>query len=514
METMKTNKNLIELDKNKSESIGKLLIDKINTYLEKDNLNLENLTDEDIENEKVILPSILYKELNAFAKEFENLSEDEINELSDDTRMLLLKLGSIIGPVDSPSSQYLYNNDVSKKPLEKETVVNEVNYKDKDYGIIYPKINNVKNEASFLMELQEGVGLGKLTKIILWNSGIWITIRPPQNEDLINLYTKLTKEIELVAEDTTLYGFSNISSVFYKVAWEYVLDHLVDSSLKVNRKYLANYISILDSDTILLGILSQLFYTGFNTTLLCKNNYKVENGKPKCGFSYDVNLDLTKLLWVDTSKLDVELMTTISKRGANSQTVEEIKAYQSKLQTTDNETVINLNNGKTIKLKLNIASLTESFNSSELFLTELRKSINAGLANATEEDKKNMDELKSKFLNMANRSLFLGIYSHYVNEVSMGDYKTDDKNIILKTLKTLSSNIDDTNNIINKINNFITNSSLTTIAIPDFVCPVCGASQDDKAAFEHLVPLNMVNYFFTLLKLRFMKQLLEKAKTE
>ena len=515
MESLKTSKGFIELNTSSKKPIGKTLLKQLEDYLTKQGLSLEDLSPEDLDKERIVLPSVLYRELQKYISKFENMSEEEINNLPEDTRMLLLKLGDVLSPIDSPSNNYLYVNDVTKKPLENEAVVNEVEYNDKKYGILYPTIKKVKNEASFLMELQEGVGLGKMTKIILWNSGFWITIRPPQNEDLINLYTKLTKEIEYVAEDTTLFGFSNISAVFYKIAWEYVLEHLVDTSLNVNPKYLSKYVSILDMDTVLLGILSQIFYNGFSTSLLCKNNYVLdEDNKPKCNFMYDVTLDLPKLLWVDTSRLDTEMMNIISKRGPKTQDINSVKAYQNKLKPKDNVTVVNLNNGKRLELTLSIPSINESFNTSELFLLEIKKSINKSLASIPEEERENVEELKTKFLTLANKSLFLGIYSHFVEKMKLGEFETDNRATIVEALKTLSSNPKDVNNIIDKIHNFITINSITTIAIPDFICPVCGASQSDEPVFEHLVPVNMVSYFFTLSKLRFMKLLLEKAGTE
>ena len=514
MENLQTNKKLFKVDEKIKEPIGKLLLDYLKQYSDNNNKNINDLTLEELEKEIVLFPSVLNSKLAEYIKNFDNLSPEEVDELPDDVRMLLLKLGDVISAIDNPSSTYLFEKDITKKPLHNESVVNDIKYNDKDYGISYPTIKKVKSDASFLMELQEGVGLGKMTKIILWNSGLWLTIRPPQNEDLINLYTKLTQEIDYISENTTMYGFSNISTVFYKVVWEYVVNHLVDSSLNVNPKYLARYISILDMDTILLGVLSQLFYNGFNTTLLCKNNYELdENGKPKCNYSYKINLDLPKLLWTDTSRLNTEMMSIISKRGPRSQKIEDIKEYQKHLQPNDVKTIITLNNGKELELELGIPNLETSFDNSEIFILEINKFINKSLSSIkTDED---TETIKDNLKGMAVKTLFLGIYSQYVKSMTLGTFKTDKQATILEALKTLSTNATDVNNIINKINNFITNASITTIAIPDFVCPVCGASQaTNETAFEDLVPVNMVNYFFTLSKLRFMKQLLEKAETK
>ena len=514
METMNKNKIYPNIDINTKQSIGKLLLDYLKKYADKNNMNVNNISIEDLKNEIILFPSILNSELVDYVKNFENLPQKELDDLSDDTKMLLLKLGEIISAVDLQSSAYLYEKDVTKKQLENPDVVNDIKYNDKQYGIVHPVVKNIKNDASFLMELQEGVGLGKMTKIILWNSGLWLTIRPPQNEDLINLYTKLTQEVEYIAENTTMYGFSNISSVFYKVIWEYVLSHLIDTSLNINPKYLIKYISILDMDTILLGVLSQLFYSGFNTTLLCKNNYELDKDKnPKCNFSYNVSLDLPKLLWVDTSRVTTEMMSIISKRGPRSQSVNEIKEYQDKIKPTDTRTLIKLNNGKTLELDLGIPNLEDSFDTSEVFMVEIKKFINKSLASMKEDSEdKDIDNLKS----IAVKTLFLAIYSHYVKSMKLGEFQTDKRPTILEALKTLSNNPSDINTIINKINNFITTTSISTIAIPEFICPVCGASQGEEvgAIFEHLVPVNMVNYFFTLSKLRFMKQLLDKVETK
>ena len=516
MEKMDKNKVYLNIDSSTKKPIGELLLNYLKDFADKNNTNINDISIEDLKKEIILFPSVLNSELTEYIKNFENLPQQELDELSDDTRMLLLKLGEIISAIDLQSSAYIYEKDITKKQIDNPDVVNDIKYDNKNYGITYPTVKKIRNDASFLMELQEGVGLGKMTKIILWNSGLWLTIRPPQNEDLINLYTRLTQEIEYIAENTTMYGFSNISSVFYKVIWEYVITHLIDSSLNVNPKYLIKYISILDMDTILLGVLSQLFYSGFNTTLLCKNNYNLDRDKnPKCNFSYDVSLDLPKLLWVDTNRINTEMMAIISKRGPKTQTINDIKEYQNILKPTDTKTLVNLNNGKTLELELGIPNLEDSFNTSEIFMVEIKKFINKSLASMTDKDQneeKNIDNLKS----IAVKTLFLGIYSHYVKSMKLGEFQTDKRATILEALKTLSSNPTDINAIINKISNFITTTSITTIAIPEFICPVCGASQGEKegTTFEHLVPVNMVNYFFTLSKLRFMKQLLDKVETK
>ena len=516
MEKINKNKVYPKIDPDTKKGVGKLLIDYLKEYADKNNMDINDISPEDLKNEIILFPSVLNSELIDYIKNFEKLPQEELDNLSDDTRMLLLKLGEIISAIDLQSSAYLYEKDITKKQTDNPDVANDIKYNDKQYGIIHPNVKNIKNDATFLMELQEGVGLGKMTKIILWNSGLWITIRPPQNEDLINLYTKLTQEVEYIAENTTMYGFSNISVVFYKVIWEYVLSHLIDTSLNVNPKYLIKHISILDMDTILLGVLSQLFYSGFNTTLLCKNNYVLDKDKnPKCNFSYNVSLDLPKLLWVDTSRVTTEMMSIISKRGPKSQSINEIKEYQDTIKPTDTKTLINLNNGKTLELELGIPNLEDSFNTSEIFMVEIKKFINKNLANMTS-DGKDKDKDISNLKSVAVKTLFLGIYSHYVKSMKLGEFETDKRATILEALKTLSSNPTDINAIINKISNFITTTSISTIAIPEFICPDCGASQGEEegTTFEHLVPVNMVNYFFTLSKLRFMKQLLDKVETK
>jgi len=355
-----------------------------------------------------------------------------------------------------------------------------------------------------------------MTKILLWNSGIWITIRPPQNEDIIKLYTKLVSEIEIMAETTSLYGLSNINGIFYRVIWDYLLKHLIDSSLNVPPKHLANYISVLDLDTILIGILSQIFYNGYTVTLVCKNNYVLDDNKnPKCNFSYDAKLDLSKLVWVDTSKLTPELIEVISKRRAKSQTPKEVEEYRKKLELTDNKYTLTLENGKSITFYINIPTIDVYFKITEMFYLNIKKALNEFLANLTDEEKEDPDT-KNRLINTIIKNLFLTIYEQYISKIVYGDYVVEKRNTIHETLKIISNNVNDTNKMIEKIENFITLSTISTVAIPNFICPDCGASQanDKEVTFQDLVPVNAVSYFFTLSRLHFMKLLLEKAKTK
>ncbi len=450
----------------------------------------------------VVLPGELYKKLESFVENFEYLEEDDFANIPEDLQILLIKL-----PEFMESVKY---KDVTSKPLTEE-VNNKIVKDDKEIGIKHPKIKSGKSKQSFLLELQEGVGLGKITKIPLWNSGFWITIKPPKTEDIVNLQLKLSEEMDRIASLTTNLAFSNITTVFHKIVFEYVMERIADSSLDVPKKELINYISLLDLDTILLGVLQQVYYNGFDLYLPCKNNYNTEKDdevkvKNKCSYVLEAKVDLSKLLWVDMSKIPEEALVIIANSMPKSVTVADIKKYKSILNRgIDNRVTLTLNNGKTIRMDLEVPNLKTYFNVGDIFILKLNKIVNELMENGI------LKNEKDKAVNVATKTLFLSIYSHFVKAIKNGDVEFTDRDVINEALEIISSNNKDTNEIIEKINNFITKSSVTTIGLPNFVCPVCKEKQETTDTFENIVPLNMVLYFFTLWTHRYMK-LLEEEK--
>lgn len=83
-----------------------------------------------------------------------------------------------------------------------------------------------------------------------------------------------------------------------------------------------------------------------------------------------------------------------------------------------------------------------------------------------------------------------------------------DRGTINEVLEVFSA--DDTlrATITNKILEFKANTTIGLVGIPDFKCPNCGAPQNNESVPEHMtsvIPLDVMNIFFTLITLRISK---------
>jgi len=460
-------------------------------------LDLEKIRKKEI---KIILPVSKYSDLDKFVKELlenENILED----LSTDDKVTV---ELVLESMDKTNPDDIGARD-SIEDLNVEPVVN-----DKKLVLKNVSTKQTSNSTLAKLKLAEALGIGMLSHVPLWHSGFWVTLKPLTKQEKINLMLKLSEEFGRIGRQTNGLVFSNHSVVFNKIIINKVKEQIIDTSLSLPEgEDIMDYVKLQDLYPLILGLLKTMYPKGVNYILQCKNSAVLENDVPKCTYKAEINLDLSKTLWVDMNKLSTEHKSQMTKRASKSVSIDEVKKYQETLDG-NGELPININLEDTsVSIVVETPSVNKYLMHGEYFITLLHEKVNEIIRSS----KAFEDEKEAEILIL--NTMYLSTYIHYVKRIVVNGKIMDDVGDLHKSLEMLSNQPKIRKNIKSKITDYIDNSLVSIVGIPDFMCPICGSTQkseEDKSNFKSFIPLNMLDYFFTHLGYQY--QMLLKELTE
>ena len=342
------------------------------------------------------------------------------------------------------------------------------------------------------------MGLGSLVQIPLWHTGAWISFKAPSDASLLELERRLAEEKVDLGRRTNGLVFSNTSVYLTSYIVNFALRHVYDSSIQdLRAENLKSIIKVTDIPSLLWGLACTIYPNGYPYAQPCTDDPE------KCQHVSHELLKLNKLLFVDTASLSAYQRKLMTRRRSRF-SAEELNRYQEE-HIHGNPRVIQVQEGSSIRLKVpTIAQYEESgfawVDGIERMLTEaFGQSLRGEERNQYMIDQGNVTRLRQ--------------YSHWVDAFLLeGDKgkvdEINDRETLEELMSRLSTNKDLCDHVLDEIAKYIDDSTIAMIAIPMYACPACGASQVPKdSPNKNLIPLNMAQVFFTLLRQRLSKAL-------
>lgn len=341
-----------------------------------------------------------------------------------------------------------------------------------------------------LLKVSKMLGLGDVINVPLPHSGIWVTIKPPTEKDLIDFYNSVFKEKIMIGRATYGLTLSNFSVHINNRLFDFILKHIHSVNFSdIPKDDLRNYILIHDFPILAWGFACTMYPNGFDYKRACVND--IEN----CSYVAEATLNLAKLLWVDNPSLSESQRIILSENRPNKLTIDSYRKF-----ITDHTRVtgssFTLSNG--IKFKLKVPTFNEYTSDGLNWINKINSSVeNIILENETEEE-----ESKTELLNQYVKSSILRQFNHFVDYIEIEDNVISDRETINSVLEAFSAEDDIRSEIIDNIIKFKTNTTLAIIGIPEYTCPNCGKSQsehnhDDR--FTTVIPLDSMSLFFLVL---------------
>jgi len=458
----------------------------------------------------IIIPSGSKSTVEKFLADVNSIETENIENVLSTEELVSIGINHV-------SNDNTYPKDaLSERANSDIDLVNSVEYSDKKVGIrkVDIKASGKLSGSNAIAKFTSALGIGKHVSITLWHSGFNLVIAPPKESDIISMHFAIAKLERSLGASTNNFIYSNYGVVINKILLEFIMRHVVSSSLSLPEggSYL-DYIKVTDLNTLAVGMATAIRPDGYPITVTCKNTLKIVNERPLCDYTATADIIPENLVWVNRGILTPELLEHISKTQTNSHTVDSVLHYQ-KLLTVNDEHEINVtdNSDNNITFMIQTPMLSTYLDSGESWVNKV---ISDAEELFTDDDD---DTTKENKVDTMVVSSVLNKYNSYIKLIKIDDSYVDDAPTISTLLELMSSDSELTNNLLSAIMEYINNNYVSLVATYDFNCPRCTEADrspeqggSNISGFKEFIPLNGVDNFFDLSTLKF-TQIMKRQK--
>ena len=337
-----------------------------------------------------------------------------------------------------------------------------------------------------IMRMTSLMGLGDRIDIPLWHSGIWVTIRTPSDGALLELD-------KIIALDKVTLGRSSNGTVFSHSS-VYMANHIMNLfedclySHRVRDKSpgeLRSLIKATDLPLICWGLLCAIYPGGYPYAHPCLTDVD------KCQHVSTALINIAKTLWVDNDKLTAyqrEFMVSRNKP----RNVDEIIKYQED-GTVIASKEVKLNDDIAIWLK--VPTIEGYIESGYAWVEGIISMTDGAFSTKIRGNERDTYISNQALLSSMNQ------YCHWVDKMVITDGEVlEDVPTIREVLRVMSSDETLRTDFLNAVGDYIEDASVAIIAIDNFECPNCGSMESVDGVNKYLIPLDVMQTFFTLLR--------------
>lgn len=339
-----------------------------------------------------------------------------------------------------------------------------------------------------MLRVRALLGMGGIISVPLFHSGFWVTMSAPSDGELIELRRRLMQEKIDLGRMTFGLLFSNEQSYLNSWMFEFCMDHLYDTTARVDNPAveLRSLIKTQDLNVLFWGMARLIWPRGFDyvrplTTVEGVENYQLVSAK----------IDIGKLLWVDNNSFSKEASSLLSRRQRSSVSVDEIKNYQERFLPS-------ISNGRRIDVTEDIAIIIASptvekyIEDGDVWISNIIKTVDDTFTTSEPDE-----QARALAIESHSRAARLRNYGAWIKAVVVDGNEITEEEVIWGTLEVLSQD-DNYNKVVKEaVDKFIDDSTRALIAVPATTGKESGIPR-----FANLIPLDVINAFFTLLAQR------------
>lgn len=332
--------------------------------------------------------------------------------------------------------------------------------------------------------------VGTVFDVPLYHSGLWLRLKTPSLAALTGLQYQLNQIKVTLGRESKGLAFSNASQTLTSAAVDFALQYVIDANTHYSTPSdLKEKIDIRDVPILLWGLAVTLYPKGFPYAHPCVANPET------CQHITRETLNLNYLLWTDTVSL------TQSQKRLMARRFEKISEDERKGYLNDHmRGAPRLVWFGDIGLTLKSPTVQEYEDAGRAWINGIIE-MTQGAFNEPPHGS-NRDQYISR-LGLATTARQ---YAHWVasiherDEDGQEEMVSDNPEVINETLNHVFSSDEYVEDFFTEINAFIDDGLISMVAIPSFNCPQCSApaSSTFHERFDHLVPLDVLSTFFTL----------------
>lgn len=377
-----------------------------------------------------------------------------------------------------------------------------VEFNGQRYSAQAPKIKdstneNLKGERAVLRVMRD-MGLGTTFQVPLWHTGIWVTLKPPAESEIIELNRRLVAEKIRLGRYTYGLAYSNTTSYTNSLLLDFIFAHTYTTTVRNEElpiSKLKDVISTQDLFTLIWGFACTMYPRGFQYRRPCINDPE------KCNHVTEEKLNLSKLQWTNTNALTEWQKSHMTTRQPYGRDMGSVKRYKEELLRTKPRrlTLTEPTDAYQIHVTLKTPVLSEYITEGEKWITGLVNKVNEALTTS------DTDQERNAIIHRYAQASSMRQYAHWVESIELGTNIIDDVGTINSALDTISADDRIRPKFINEVVNYINDSTISLIGIPVYDCPACGMDQKVEGIgkdFVNIIPLDVIQLFFALITQR------------
>lgn len=378
--------------------------------------------------------------------------------------------------------------------------VNGLQHKGQNISSGYPRFKSNERTLSGekgAIQLASHIGQGAVHQQTLYHSGFHITFKPPGEDQIIEINRLLLGDKIKFGRESYGAVFANTGVYIIRRLMEFALGNVYSHTVQLDKTgtRLEDLISMHDYYAVLAGLGASMYPRGLlYETACCKE-------PTTCRHIAKVILNLSKLMYTDESCLSETQRVHLTKRSANSMTVESIKKYQEELlRLSDKQVEFTASNGSNVTITFKCPTVAENITLGQDWVDEIIRFVERTAGSGSTEQEK-----ESLFTNYSLAS-YLNRYRHFIKEISMaGADPATDQNDIKRHLPVLSSDTKLRADIETSIKDFLNDTTISIAGIPLYDCEACGHTQVGEVTYprhQNIIPIDVQSVFFQLLSRR------------
>lgn len=343
------------------------------------------------------------------------------------------------------------------------------------------------------------LSLGSLLRVPLWHSGLWVTLKAPTEVALLELQKRIAAEKIQLGRSTSGLIFSNASIYIYNYLTDFVLLHVVEATYRyADVSELKPLIKFPDMLALVHGLLCTMYPDGYPYSQPCFIN------PTKCTHTIQETISLPRVAFTDTFRLTDKQRDHMVRKMAKF-TKLELEAYQKEFGFNDTRTV-RLSDSMTMELKL--PDLESALSIGTAWIDQIVSRAERALGPSVPK------ETRDDYMIEQARVSSMCQYVHFVERIVMNE--DDDRQLIVEDsatiadmLATATGNSEVYENYYKGIQAFIEDSTINVFGVPKVPCPACSKEdvervmrEDPQGRYPYLLPLDIVQIFFTLIDRR------------
>ena len=374
----------------------------------------------------------------------------------------------------------------------------KVNYSSKS------AIGNTERVVSLLMRRLE---LGVPIIVRLWHSGIVFSINPPDKAERIALVDQLSEAHLDTLRRTN--GLIHGTSSYYanRLIINEFMRHVTSSN--IDKSHWPDIINLMDHRDIQFmawGIMAASYARGYHLSERCGGLKDVvdadgnavlnSEGKTKrttCGHVNNSIIDFHLLCQIDNSAFTDWQRDFIAKKIDESTpvTLEDIEKYQSQGEM-HKEDRVEIDDGLCVILKAPKANLHIEIG--ERWINSVEKAVNQIISSDSD------DVTKNTYIDRQLEATSSMDVAHWVKGFELDGELIDDREGIERIFRSLGNNLQQRDDLFDKIRSRMSKRLAAVIAVPTFKCPECKnlSNEVHHTGTVFYTPLDMVSRFFTL----------------